>query len=114
MPEMFLTFISSLACDLLVEIRGRRNARRIESLPRSAATKIISRIKVLSGLDIAEKNSTGRLLAFQADKAVLEMRPSNMRVSKLPVIHGGCYQNASPHDEPISLEHTGMTRKRRP
>ncbi len=100
--------------DLLVRFREDGMLRRIESLPRSMATKIISRIKVLSGLDIAERRTPqDGSFAFRPTKLDVEIEPSNMRVSILPVIHGekAVIRILPPHDEPISLEHTGMTGK---
>ena len=69
-----------------VKVRFRKDGdlREIMSIPRASLAAIISRIKIISGLDIAEKRvpQDGRFGLVMNGKAI------DFRVSVLPVVHG--------------------------
>lgn len=69
-----------------VKVRFRKDGdlKEIMSIPRSSLAAMISRVKIISGLDIAEKRipQDGRF------GLVLNGHPVDFRVSVLPVIHG--------------------------
>ncbi len=70
--------------ELIVRLRVDGAMREILSPPRVLAPMLISRIKVMAGLDIAEKRQPqdGRITVRAAG------RPVDIRVSTLPGIHG--------------------------
>jgi type IV pilus assembly protein PilB len=70
--------------DLVVRFRVDGLLREVQKLPKWTQGSIVSRIKVLSNLDIAEKRAPqdGRLVLQIANQRV------DMRVSTLPVAHG--------------------------
>ena len=70
--------------DLVVRFRVDGLLREVQKLPKWTQGSIVSRIKVLSNMDIAEKRAPqdGRLVLQIANQRV------DMRVSTLPVAHG--------------------------
>jgi type IV pilus assembly protein PilB len=70
--------------DLIVRFRVDGLLREVQRLPKWTQGSIVSRIKVLSNLDIAEKRAPqdGRLMLQIANRRV------DMRVSTLPIAHG--------------------------
>ena len=70
--------------DLMVRFRVDGLLREVQKLPKWTQGSIVSRIKVLSNLDIAEKRAPqdGRLMLQIGNRRV------DMRVSTLPVAHG--------------------------
>jgi type IV pilus assembly protein PilB len=70
--------------DVIVRFRVDGLLREVQKLPKWTQGSIVSRIKVLSNLDIAEKRAPqdGRLMLQIANHRV------DMRVSTLPVAHG--------------------------
>ena len=70
--------------DLLVRIRVDGLLQELQKLPKWTQSAIVSRIKVLSNMDIAEKRQPqdGRLMVEIGGRRV------DMRVSTLPVTHG--------------------------
>ncbi len=69
-----------------VKVRYRQDGvlREAQALPKSLAASVASRVKIMAGLDIAEKRKPqdGK---FQVK---LEGRPIDFRISTLPVVHG--------------------------
>lgn len=70
--------------DLRVRYRVDGVLRDVMALPRSATASISSRIKIVSGLDIAER----RLPQDGRTRFVVDGRPIDARVSTLPAVHG--------------------------
>ena len=82
-----------------------------ESLPRSLADKIITRIKVISGLDIAEKRmpQDGSFF-FQPERLDVEIDGVNIRTSTLPVVYGekAVMRILPSNDSAVPIEALGM------
>jgi type IV pilus assembly protein PilB len=70
--------------DLRIRYRVDGVMRDVMTLPRSATPAITSRIKIVSGLDIAER----RLPQDGRTRFVVDGRPVDARVSTMPAIHG--------------------------
>jgi type IV pilus assembly protein PilB len=84
---------------------------RTQSLPSSYSNKIISRIKVLSDLDIAEKRMPqDGSFVFMPEILDIRIDAVNLRVSILPVVYGekAVLRILPPHDEAVPLENIGM------
>lgn len=97
--------------EFLVRFREDGMLRRSESLPLSMARNVISRIKVLANLDIAERRTPqDGAFAFTPSKLDVQIDAVNMRVSILPVIRGekAVLRILPPHDEPVPLDSIGM------
>lgn len=97
--------------EVLVRFREDGMLRRAESLPLSMARNVISRIKVLANLDIAEhRTPQDGAFAFRPTKLDVQIDAVNMRVSILPVIRGekAVLRILPPHDEPVPLDSIGM------
>jgi type II secretory ATPase GspE/PulE/Tfp pilus assembly ATPase PilB-like protein len=95
----------------LVRFREDGMLRRVESLPIAMGLKLISRVKVLANLDIAERRTPqDGSFAFRPTRLQVEIDPVNVRVSVLPVIYGEkcVLRILPPHDEQVSLESLGM------
>ncbi len=75
--------------DLVVRFRVDGVMAKVETMPITIADKIASRIKVLSGLDIAEKRmpQDGSFF-FQPQRLDVEIDGVNLRISTLPIIWG--------------------------
>ncbi|MCK5100692.1 MAG: Flp pilus assembly complex ATPase component TadA [Desulfobacteraceae bacterium] len=97
--------------ELIIRFRIDGVMKKTEILPYNIAGKLISRIKVVGGLDIAEKRKPQdgsfhfkpRLLDISIDEV-------NVRVNILPVINGekAVLRLLPPHDEIIEMENLGM------
>ncbi len=95
----------------LVRFREDGMLRRVESLPMAMGQKFISRIKVLAGLDIAERRAPqDGSFAFRPARLQVEIEPVNIRVSVLPVSNGekAVLRILPPHDELIRLGSLGL------
>ncbi|PTN32589.1 GspE/PulE family protein [Desulfonatronum sp. SC1] len=98
----------------LVRFREDGMLRRVESLPAAMGQKLISRIKVLANLDIAERRAPqDGSFAFQPTRLKVEVEAVNLRVSILPVNYGekAVLRLLPPHDEEILLDSLGMDEK---
>lgn len=75
--------------DMTVRFRIDGMLKKVESLPLSLAEKIVSRIKVLAGLDIAERRmpQDGAFI-FVPQYLDIEITGVNTRVSTMPVVYG--------------------------
>ena len=96
---------------LLVRFREDGMLRRVESLPVAMGQKMISRVKVLANLDIAERRAPqDGSFAFRPVRLQVEIEPVNVRVSVLPVIYGekAVLRLLPPHDEQVSLKSLGL------
>lgn len=101
---------------LAVRFREDGMLRRTEAFPQHIGLKLISRIKVLSNLDIAERRAPqDGAFAFKPSRLDVEVDPVNIRVSVLPVHYGEkiTLRLLPPHDELISLASLGMEDKNR-
>ena len=82
-----------------------------ERLPLSMSNKIVSRIKILSKMDISEKRKPQDGACFFVPSIDdLQTEGVNLRVSVLPTIRGEkvVIRILPPHDKTISLEQIGM------
>lgn len=70
--------------ELLVRFRVDGVLRDVMTIPRAASAGLISRVKVISGLDIAER----RLPQDGRVRLTIDNTPIDTRVSSLPGIHG--------------------------
>ncbi len=97
--------------ELVVRFRIDGQMMRTETLPYDLAPRLVSRIKVMAGLDISERRMAqdGSFL-FQPRLLNLSMDGVNVRVSTLPVTSGekAVLRILPPHDETIEMEGLGM------
>jgi type IV pilus assembly protein PilB len=93
--------------DLLVRFRIDGIMRDITRVPRSQAPRVISRIKILSELDISERRQAqdGRLAIM------LDGRKIDIRVAVIPLVSGesAVLRVLDPGERPLSLEELGMS-----
>lgn len=103
--------IEPMIKDLVIRIRVDGMLMVAESLPISLANKLITRIKVLSRLNIAEKRmpQDGSFF-FKPEFLDLDIEGTNIRTSILPVVYGekAVMRILPPHDSAINLESIGM------
>ncbi len=95
----------------LVRFREDGMLRRMESLPATMGRKLVSRVKVLANLDIAERRAPqDGSFAFRPTRLQVQVDPVNIRVSVLPVINGekAVLRILPPHDDQVTLETLGM------
>jgi type IV pilus assembly protein PilB len=97
-----------------LEIRFRVDGmlRKTEVLPFDLAAKLVSRIKVVAGLDIAERRKPqDGAFSFLPQALNVKIDSVNVRVSTLPVIYGekAVLRLLPPHDEIIELDSLGMS-----
>jgi len=95
----------------LIRFREDGMLNRVESLPQNMGQKLISRVKVLSGMDIAEHRAPqDGSFVFKPTRLEVEIDPVNIRVSVLPVQYGekAVLRILPPHDEQVSLDSLGM------
>jgi type IV pilus assembly protein PilB len=98
--------------ELIIRLRVDGMLTRIERLPVDLAAKMISRIKVLAGMDIAERRKPqDGAFYFLPRQLEVEINGANIRVSTLPVINGekAVLRLLPPHDEIIALDGLGMS-----
>ncbi len=97
--------------DLVVRIRVDGMLMVAETLPISLANKLITRIKVLSRLDIAEKRMPqDGAFFFKPERLDVDIEGTNIRTSILPVVYGekAVMRILPPHDSAVDLETIGM------
>ena len=108
--------VSDIHCEpetdgFLIRFRADGMLQRVESLPRNLGQKMISRIKVLAGMDIAENRAPqDGSFVFRPTRLAVEIDPVNVRVSVLPVQYGekAVLRLLPPHDEHVRLDSLGM------
>jgi len=97
--------------DLVVRIRVDGMLTVVEQLPLSLAGKLITRIKVLSRMDIAEKRTPqDGAFFFKPERLDVDIEGINIRSSVLPVVYGekAVLRILPPHDSAIDLTSIGM------
>jgi type IV pilus assembly protein PilB len=97
--------------DLVIRIRVDGMLVVAETLPVSLANKLITRVKVLSRLDIAEKRMPqDGAFFFKPERLDVDIEGTNIRTSILPVVYGekAVMRILPPHDAAIDLEAIGM------
>lgn len=97
--------------ELVIRFRIDGIMTRTETLPYDLAGKLISRIKVMANLDIAEKRKPqDGAFSFKTQTIDLDIEGVNVRVSVLPVVNGekAVLRLLPPHDEAIYLDSLGM------
>lgn len=118
--KLMLRAINQGASDLHVEperdalaIRFRVDGMLVktEVLPSDLAGRLVSRIKVVAGMDIAERRKPqDGAFYFLPQSLDVAIDGVNVRVSTLPVVHGekAVLRLLPPHDEVIELDGLGM------
>lgn len=97
--------------DLVIRVRVDGMLTIVETLPGSLAGKLVTRIKVLSRLDISEKRMPqDGAFFFKPERLDVEIEGVNIRTSLLPVVHGekAVMRLLPPNDTAVSLEEIGM------
>jgi type IV pilus assembly protein PilB len=97
--------------DLVIRFRIDGMLKKTEVLPFDLAAKLVSRIKVVAGLDIAERRKPQDGAFYFSPQALdVKIDGVNVRVSTLPVIYGekAVLRLLPPHDERIELDTLGM------
>ena len=96
---------------LIVRLRVDGMLRQTERLPADLGPKLVSRVKVVSGMDIAERRKPqDGAFRFAPQVLDIDIEGVNVRVNTLPTIHGekAVLRLLPPHDEAISLNGLGM------
>ena len=96
---------------LIIRLRLDGLLHQTERLPFDLSAKLISRIKVLAGMDIAERRKPqDGAFYFSPQVLDVEIGGANVRVSTLPVVDGekAVMRLLPPHDEVIDLDRLGM------
>ena len=96
---------------LIVRFRVDGMLLKTEELPYDLANRLISRIKVMGGMDIAERRKPqDGSFAFTPQSLDLTMDGVNVRANILPVVNGekAVLRLLPPHDEIIDLDGLGM------
>nr|WP_320013186.1 GspE/PulE family protein [uncultured Desulfobulbus sp.] len=97
--------------DLIIRFRVDGMLMVAETLPIKLAGKLLTRIKVLSRLNIAEKRMPqDGAFFFKPERLDVDIEGTNIRTSILPVVHGekAVMRILPPHDSAIDLETIGM------
>ncbi|MBM9612851.1 type II/IV secretion system protein [Desulfobulbus rhabdoformis] len=97
--------------DLIIRFRVDGMLMVAETLPINLAGKLLTRIKVLSRLNIAEKRMPqDGAFFFKPERLDVDIEGTNIRTSILPVVHGekAVMRILPPHDSAIDLETIGM------
>jgi type IV pilus assembly protein PilB len=97
--------------DLVIRFRVDGMLMVAETLPMTLASKLLTRIKVLSRLDIAEKRMPqDGAFFFKPERLDVDIEGTNIRTSILPVVYGekAVMRILPPHDSAIDLETIGM------
>ena len=97
--------------ELIIRFRLDGMLQQTERLPFDLSTKLIARIKVLAGMDIAERRKPqDGAFYFLPQSLDVEIGGANVRVSTLPVVNGekAVLRLLPPHDEVIELDALGM------
>ncbi len=97
--------------EMIVRLRVDGILHQTERLPYELAAKIVSRIKVLARMNIAEtrKPQDGSFY-FEPQALDVEIDGVNVRTSVLPVVNGekAVLRLLPPHDEAVDLDSLGM------
>jgi type IV pilus assembly protein PilB len=96
---------------LVVRFRVDGMLIKTEALPVDLAARLVSRIKVVAGMDIAERRKPqDGAFYFMPQTLDVAIDGVNVRVSTLPVMSGekAVLRILPPHDEVIRLEELGM------
>ncbi|MFH1020835.1 MAG: ATPase, T2SS/T4P/T4SS family, partial [Pseudomonadota bacterium] len=97
--------------ELIVRLRVDGMLHQTERLPFDLAAKLVSRIKVLAGMNIAERRKPqDGSFYFTPQILDVEMDGVNVRANILPVVNGekAVLRILPPHDEHIDLDALGM------
>jgi type IV pilus assembly protein PilB len=97
--------------DMVIRLRVDGMLHQTERLPFDLAAKLVSRIKVLAGMNIAERRRPqDGSFHFVPQFLDVEMEGVNVRASILPVVNGekAVLRLLPPHDEHIDLDVLGM------
>ncbi|GAB6096247.1 ATPase, T2SS/T4P/T4SS family [Desulfatiferula olefinivorans] len=97
--------------ELSIRFRLDGMMHRTERLPADLAAKVVARIKILAGLDIAERRKPqDGSFYFMPQSLDVSINGANVRVSTLPVVNGekAVLRLLPPHDERIDLDTLGM------
>ena len=97
--------------DLVIRFRVDGVMSTVETLPPLLTDKVLTRIKVLARLDIAEKRMPqDGAFFFQPQLLDVEIEGVNIRTSVLPVVYGekAVMRILPAHDSAISMERLGM------
>jgi len=97
--------------DLIIRFRVDGMMAVMETLPLTLADKLITRIKVLARLDIAEKRMPqDGAFFFTPTRLDVDIEGVNIRTSVLPTVYGekGVLRILPPHDAAVGLEELGM------
>lgn len=103
--------VEPTASDLVIRIRVDGMLLVSETLPVSLANRILTRIKVLSRLDIAEKRMPqDGAFFFKPERLDVDIEGVNIRTSILPVVYGekAVMRILPPNDTAVELRHIGM------
>ncbi|OPY70701.1 MAG: Type II secretion system protein E [Syntrophorhabdaceae bacterium PtaU1.Bin034] len=97
--------------ELIVRLRVDGMLHQTEQLPFELAAKLVSRIKVLAGMNIAERRKPqDGSFYFEPQALDVQMDGVNVRASVLPVVNGekAVLRILPPYDEHIDLNALGM------
>ena len=97
---------------LIVRLRVDGMLRQTERLPADLGPKLVSRVKVVGGMDIAERRKPqDGAFRFAPQVLDIDIEGVNVRVNTLPTIHGekAVLRLLPPHDETIALDTLGMS-----
>ena len=97
--------------DFVIRFRIDGMLARMETLPFDLSGKLISRIKVMADLDIAEKRKPqDGAFYFLPQSLDIDIDGVNVRVSVIPIVYGekAVLRLLPPHDEIIGLDTLGM------
>jgi type IV pilus assembly protein PilB len=97
---------------LVVRFRVDGMLVKTEELPFDLANRIISRVKVMGGMDIAERRKPqDGAFAFKPQTLDLDIDGVNVRANVLPVVNGekAVLRLLPPHDEVIDMDGLGMS-----
>ncbi|HEC99270.1 MAG TPA: secretion system protein E [Proteobacteria bacterium] len=97
--------------ELVIRFRVDGMLIKTETLPYDLCSKLISRIKVMAGLDIAERRKPqDGAFYFKPQTLDVDIEGVNVRVSVIPAAHGekAVLRLLPPHDEAIHLDSLGM------
>ncbi len=97
--------------DFVIRFRIDGMLARMETLPFDISGKLISRIKVMADLDIAEKRKPqDGAFYFLPQSLDIDIDGVNVRVSVIPIVYGekAVLRLLPPHDEIIGLDTLGM------
>jgi type IV pilus assembly protein PilB len=97
--------------ELVLRFRLDGMLKKTEVLPLDLTGKLVSRIKVMAGMDISERRKPlDGAFSFVPQALDVKIDSVNVRVSTLPVIYGekAVLRLLPPHDEVIHLDSLGM------